>query len=552
MTAPKSLYRLGVMFGHAIAITCAAAAPASPRPNIVIIMADDMGFSDLGCYGGEIRTPVLDGLAAGGVRFTQFYNAARCCPTRAALLTGLYPHQAGMGWMTSGAKDRPGYRGDLSRDTLTIAEVLRPAGYATYMTGKWHVSRRDLPEGERPNWPRQRGFDRFYGTNKGGAGYFDPQMLVRDDTVITAASDAEYQPTQRYYYTDAIADQAARYVREHPRDGGRPFLLYVAFTAPHWPLQAPAAAIEKYKGWYDAGYEPVRRRRFERQKELGIVPEDARLSPAVGNWDEQSNRAWEARCMEVYAAQVEQMDAGVGRIIAALRETGHLDRTLILFLADNGGCAERMGRQPVAKPARPLATRDGRPIRDGPGVMPGPDDTFIAYGPDWANVSNTPFRLYKHWVHEGGIAAPLIAHWPAGIGRRGALEHQPAHVIDIMTTCLALSGASYPREINGRPATPLAGVSLLPAFAGKPLNRRAPICWEHEGNRAIRSGQWKLVAKGEDGPWELYDLTTDRAESHDLAAVHADRVSELSAEWQRWAERCQVLPINPFKVKQQH
>lgn len=533
----------------------AAAAPPTPtaaRPNIVIMMADDMGFSDLGCYGGEIRTPALDALAAGGVRFTQFYNAGRCCPTRAALLTGLYPHQAGMGYMTSGAKDLPGYRGDLSRETLTIAEVLRPAGYATYMTGKWHVSRQDLPSGDRPNWPRQRGFDRFYGTNKGGAGYFDPLMLVRDDTPITIATDSEYQPKQSYYYTDAIADQAARYIREHPRQDQRPFLLYVAFTAPHWPLHAPAAAVEKYRGWYDAGYEPIRSRRFERQKKLGVIPANARLSPLVGNWEEEPHRAWEARCMEVYAAQVEQMDAGVGRIVAALRETGELERTLVLFLADNGGCAEKMGRQPVPKPARPLATRDGRTIRDSPGAMPGPDDTFIAYGRNWANVSNTPFRLYKHWVHEGGIASPLIAHWPGGFARRGAIEHQPAHVIDLMTTCLALSGATYPRMVNGRPSTPPEGVSLLPALRGEPLNRTVPLAWEHEGNRAIRAGDWKLVAKGERGPWELYDLTADRAESQDLANVHPGRVRDLAAQWQRWAERCHVLPLNPFKAPQQH
>lgn len=531
----------------------ASPAPALARPNIVIVMADDMGFSDLGCYGGEIDTPVLDALAAGGLRFTQFYNAGRCCPTRASLLTGLYPHQAGMGWMTSGSKDHPGYRGDLSRDTPTLAEVVRPAGYATYMAGKWHVSRQDLPTGERPNWPRQRGFDRFYGTNKGGAGYFDPLMLVRDDTPITMATDPEYRPGQSYYYTDAIADQAGRYIHEHPRgDGRRPFLLYVAFTAPHWPLHAPAAAVAKYRGRYDAGYEPIRRRRFQRQQELGIVSANARLSPLVGNWEAESDRAWEARCMEVYAAQVEQMDSGVGRIVAALRETGELERTLVLFLADNGGCAEKMGRQPVPKPARPLATRDGRPIRDGPGTMPGPDDTFIAYGRNWANVSNTPFRLYKHWVHEGGIASPLIAHWPDGIARRAALEHQPAHLIDIMATCLALSGATYPRVVNGRSTTPPEGVSLLPALRGEPLNRTAPIAWEHEGNRAIRVGDWKLVAKGEGGPWELYDLTSDRAESQDLAGVQPERVRDLAAQWQRWAERCHVLPLNPFKAPQQH
>ena len=239
-----------------------------PPPNIVIILADDMGFCDLGCYGGEIRTPNLDALAAGGVRFTQFYNAGRCCPSRACLLTGLYPHQADVGWMTSGSLDRPGYRGELSRDAVTIAEVLHGAGYSTYMCGKWHLSKDDWPQGPRPNWPRQRGFDRFYGTNKGGGGYFDPDPLVRDDRRITAASDAEYRP-KHFYYTDAIADQAARFVSEHAgQHEDKPFFLYVAFTAPHWPLQAPAAAIAKYRGKYDGGYEPIRLRRFEREKQL--------------------------------------------------------------------------------------------------------------------------------------------------------------------------------------------------------------------------------------------------------------------------------------------
>ena len=529
-----------------------AGSPAASRPpNVVIILADDLGFSDLGCYGGEIRTPTLDALAANGVRFTQFYNAGRCCPTRAALLSGLYPHQAGMGWMTSRSLDVPGYRGDLSRDALTIAEVLRPAGYATYMTGKWHVSRNDAPEGPQPNWPRQRGFDRFYGTNKGGAGYFDPLLLVRDDHPITAASDPEYQP-EHYYYTDAIADQAARFVRENEGRGDKPFFLYAAFTAPHWPLHAPADAVARYRGAYDAGYERVRAGRFERQKQLGIVPADAQLPPGVGDWDKVTNKAWEARCMEVYAAQVELMDAGIGRVVEALRETGELERTLLLFLADNGGSGEQMGRRPVTRPARPLATRDGRPIRYGEGVMPGPDDTFIAYGHQWANVSNTPFRLYKHWVHEGGIATPLIAHWPGQLARRGALEHQPAHVIDIMPTVIALSGAHYPREVNGRRAAELPGVNLVPALAGEPLPRKEPIFWEHEGNRAVRDGQWKLVAKGSDGPWELYDIAADRAESRNLAAQHPDRAADMAARWQRWAERSQVLPLNPFGVGQAH
>jgi arylsulfatase len=548
-----------------IAPTLAVETTSQQRPNIVIVLADDMGFSDIGCFGGEISTPNIDALAAGGLRFSSFYNAGRCCPSRASLLTGQYPHQAGVGWMTSKSADLPGYRDELSRDAVTLAEVLRGAGYSTYMCGKWHVSRSDLPTGPEDNWPSRRGFDRFYGTNKGGAGYFDPQKLYREDTPISAPSDPEYKPAH-YYYTDAIADQASRFVHEHrQRQAAKPFFLYVAFTAPHWPLQAPADAVAKYKGKYDGGYQPIREKRFARQKELGIIPRDAELSPVAGDWDQQPDKHWEARCMEVYAAQVERMDAGVGRIISTLRDEGQLDQTLVLFLSDNGGCAEKMGRE--ATPASPAAskttaasgqsegvhppfTRDGRPVRDGKGVMPGPDDSFIAYGQNWANVSNTPFRRYKHWVHEGGISTPLIARWPGGISHRGEIERQPGHVIDLMPTCVALAGATYPKQFNGHAIKPMQGASLLPAFRGEPIGREAPLFWEHEGNRAIRSDRWKLVAKGADGPWELYDLDADRSELHDLSAAQPERVKELGAQWQRWAETSDVLPLNPFKIPQ--
>jgi arylsulfatase len=254
--------------------------------------------------------------------------------------------------------------------------------------------------------------------------------------------------------------------------------------------------------------------------------------------------------MEVYAAEVELMDAGIGRVVGALREIGQLDQTLVLFLSDNGGCAEKIGREPATRPARPESTRDGRTIRDGPATMPGPDDTFITYGRNWANVSNTPFRMYKHWVHEGGIATPLIAHWPATISRRGALEHQPGHVIDLMPTCIALSGAKDPVQINGDRAAPLPGVNLLPALEGKSTQRKDAIFWEHEGNRAMRLGQWKLVARGSDGQWELYDIAADRTELNDLAASNPDRVKDMAAQWDRWARSSNVFPLNPFDIRQ--
>lgn len=536
--------------------------PAAPRPNIVVILSDDMGYSDIGCYGGEIRTPTLDRLAAGGLRFSQFYNTARCCPTRASLLTGLYPHQAGMGHMTSRPQSqasRPdAYRGELSHEAVTIAEVLRESGYGTYMCGKWHVTGNVDPDDDKSNWPLQRGFDRYYGTLVGGGNYFDPGRLTRDNVLIAPAVDPEYRP-RHYYYTDAISDNAARFVRDHKRTAGdRPFFLYVAYTAAHWPMQAPEEAIAEYRGRYDAGYEPVRRARFERMKQMGLIDPAWTLSPAPGTWDEVKHKAWESRCMEVYAAMIDRMDDGIGRIVEALEQEGLADNTLVLFMQDNGGCAEAMGRtddptwhlenlQPM-KPDElqnryrpPMQTRDGKPVLGGPGVMPGGPDTYIAYGRNWANVSNTPFREYKHWVHEGGISTPLVAHWPKGIARRGEIERQPGHLIDIMATCVELAGAKYPSEHDGHAIRPMEGLSLAPAFDGKPLDREA-IYWEHEGNRAIRMGKWKLVAKEPGGPWELYDIDADRTEMHDLSKRESQRTAAMAAGWEAWAKRTGAVP----------
>jgi arylsulfatase len=542
--------------------SCSALLAAERRPNLIIILADDVGYSDLGCYGSEIATPNLDALAQGGVRFTQFYNTARCCPTRASLLTGLYPHQAGVGHMV-GDYGKDGYRGDLNRRSVTLAEAVKSAGYRTYAVGKWHVTPADTAAklADHHNWPLQRGFDRYYGTIHGAGSYWDPSSLVSDNTLITAANDPDYQPAE-FYYTDAITDHATKFVREHVRDHrDEPFLMYVAYTAAHWPMHARERDIAKYKGRYDAGYDAIRAARWEKQKKLGVVDPAWGLSPQAGNWAAVKNKEFEARCMEVYAAMLTVMDEGVGRIVTELKADGQFDNTVICFLQDNGACAEANGRSgefvpraaqptlpPMAKDAqqsngKPHQTRDGYPVRDGYGVLPGPADTFIAYGRDWANVSNTPFREYKHWVHEGGISTPLIVHWPAGIpaARRGQLEAQPGHLIDLMATCVDLSGAKYPTEFAGQKIKPMEGVSLRPALAGQPLQRTQPIFWEHEGNRAIRAGQWKLVSKQAKG-WELYDIATDRAELHDLAAKYPDRVRELSAQWEAWAKRADVLP----------
>jgi len=552
-----NLLRLLTVFAAALAF-----ARAADRPNIIVILSDDMGYSDLGCYGSEIATPNLDALAAGGVRFTQFYNNARCCPTRASLLTGLYSHQAGIGHMVED-RGAEAYRGDLNRRSVTLAEALKPAGYRNYAVGKWHVTPGKTAEAmaDHHNWPLQRGFDRYYGTINGSGSFWDPHGLVRDNREITIANDSAYQPAE-YYYTDAISDHTTRFIREHARDHARePFLLYVAYTAAHWPMHARESDIAKYRGRYDGGYGPIAAARWEKQKKLGVVQASWGLPPPAEDWAQVANREFEARCMEVYAAMVESMDQGIGRIVAELKSQGQLDNTLILFLQDNGGCAETNGRvgnfQPRAdRPSLPLLdknvahygnqptqTRDGWPVRQGYGVLPGPADTFVAYGRGWANVSNTPFREYKHWVHEGGISTPLIVHWPAGIpaARRGRLEAQPGHLIDLMATCVDVAGAKYPAQLNGNAIQPMEGVSLRPALTGAALSRTQPIFWEHEGNRAIRVGPWKLVSKHPAG-WELYNLETDRTEQHDVAAQQPERVKQMAGQWEAWAQRVGVQP----------
>lgn len=541
------------------AVPLVARGSSPPRPNIIIIMSDDMGYSDIECYGGEIRTPTLNRLADGGVRFSQFYNMARCCPTRASLLTGLHPHQAGMGHMTGAPKNRNEYwRGNLSDRAVTIAQVLKTGGYATYMCGKWHVTRRERAGDEPYNWPLQRGFDRFYGTITGAGSFYDPTTLTRDNTMITPENDPEYHP-EHFYYTDAISDNAARYIAEHKAGkAGQPFFLYVAYTAAHWPMHAPEESIAKYRGVYDGGYEPIRQARFRRLRDSGLINPRWALSPQFGDWSKVEHKSWEARCMEVYAAMIDRMDEGIGRIVDQLEKDRLLDDTLIFFLQDNGGCAERQGRteppawdlkdlQPMGPDELqtriwpPMQTRDGRAVRGGPDVMPGGPDTYIAYGEAWANVSNTPFREYKHWVHEGGIATPLIAHWPRGIQRRGAIDHQPGQVIDLMATCVDLAGAEYPTSNDGKSIHPLEGKSLAPAFTGRAIDRDA-LYWEHEGNRAVRMGKWKLVAKGPAGAWELYDLENDRTELHDLSSQQPERVAMMVAKWEAWARRAGVLP----------
>jgi arylsulfatase A-like enzyme len=514
------------------AIACGThAADSAARPNIVIILADDMGYSDLGCYGGEIPTPVLDGLASGGLRFTRFYNSARCCPTRASLLTGLHPHQAGIGHMVDDS-GLPGYRGKLGNDCVTLAEVLRGAGYQTLMTGKWHVTL--SPYGgkkgnmDRDTWPLQRGFDRFYGTLAGGGNYYSPVSLTRDNEPLDPPKN------KGYYYTDAISDEAASLIRATKAE--RPLFLYLAYTAPHWPLHAPEEEIRKHEDAYRAGWDEVRRQRHQRMTGAGLLEKGCPLSPrgkGIPAWEDARHKEWEIRRMATHAAMVSLMDRAIGRVMDALRDTGRFDNTLVMFLSDNGASSEVIGGK---------QGRHGTFPRGGttPDIMPGPADTYASFGPEWANVSNTPFRLYKQHTHEGGTATPLVVHWPKGVSARGELRHQPAQLVDVMPTVVEASGAIYPKDRKGVAVTPMQGISLVPAFRGETPPER-PLFFEHQGNRAVRLGHWTLVSS-HSKPWELYDTSVDRTETANLAANMPDKVAEMESLYRKWAARCKVAP----------
>ncbi|MCU0781586.1 MAG: arylsulfatase [Akkermansiaceae bacterium] len=500
----------------ALLAVCGSAGAA--KPNIIVILVDDMGFSDLGCYGSEIPTPHLDALAAGGLRFTQFYNTARCCPTRASLLTGLYPHQTGVGHMVED-RGAPGYRGRLNDRCATFAEVLKPAGYFTAMSGKWHVGQ----NGGVTPWGR--GFDRSL--NAAAGGFYQPsspkaQLFLNGEKI---ANDDPRLPKD-WYSTDLWTGFGLKFIDE-ALAAKKPFFLYLAHNAPHFPLQAPAADIARFRGKYSAGWDALSQRRHARQVELGIVDQRWRPAPrpaAVAAWDDltAAERDRFDHLMAVYAAVVARMDRSIGDLVGGLKQRGVLDNTLILFMSDNGGNAE----------AGPSGRSQGDPTA-------GASDWFC--GESWAFLQNTPFRRYKHFNHEGGIATPLIAHWPAGITAKNELRHQPAHLIDIMATCVEVGGATYPEQLNGKPVLPAEGRSLVPAFANQPLRRDA-LFWEHEGNAAIRAGDMKLVRLGRNGPWELYDLKADRTEQHDLARAKPELAAELAAKWEAWAQRTQVIP----------
>ena len=478
-----------------------------------------MGFSDIGCYGSEIPTPNLDKLAAGGLRFTQFYNTARCCPTRASILTGLYPHQAGVGHMT-GDDGVPGYRGRLNDRCVTIAEVLHTAGYMTLMTGKWHVGQ------EHGVVPWLRGFDRSLNAPAGGFYYGDGD---RAQVFLNGTRLANDDPTlpKDWYSTDLWTDYGIKFIDE-ARAAKRPFFLYLAHNAPHFPLQAPQDEIARFRGRYKIGWDKLRQERHAKQIELGVVDKAWPLSPrpdVVRAWDtltpDQQDRF--DHVMAIYAATLAHVDTAIGRLVDALRQRGALDNTMILFLSDNGANAE--------------SGPDGRLE----GAVPGSARSVVFEGQSWATLSNTPLRRYKHFNHEGGISTPLIVHWPERIKTPGQLRQQPGHLVDVMATCVDVAGATYPKEFNGRPIEPMEGKSLVPALDDRPIERDA-LYWEHEGNAAIRVGDWKLVRLGRGGPWELYNLKVDRTEQHDLAVAEPQRAKELAEKWDAWAERTHVKP----------
>lgn len=514
------------------------------KPNVVLILNDDMGYSDLGCYGGEVQTPNLDRLARNGLRFSQFYNTARCSPSRASLMTGLHPHQTGVGILTYDSGPE-GYAGNLNHRCVTIPQALKANGYRTYMSGKWHVASSLTKPTD--TWPLQRGFDEFYGTIIGAGSFYDPNTLTRGNDNIEHEAHAP-----GFFYTDAISDQAVEYIERHQREhAGTPFFEYVAYTAPHWPLHAHDEDIARYKGRFDHGWDALREERLERLVRWGILDKQWQLSPRDPTqpaWTDTGHQAWLARCMEVYAAQIDRMDQGIGRILDALERTGQLDNTLVIFLADNGACAEDIPENvPIDELVEKLMiarshTRSGEPVHFGndPSRMPGPENTYQSYGQAWANLSNTPFRYYKHFIHEGGISTPLIFHWPAGIEAKDGIRHAPGFLPDIMATILDLTGTAYPATFEGHAIAPLEGTSLAPAFARDGIER-GPMFWEHEGNAAVRIGKWKLV-RAYPGPWELYDMDTDRTELFDLAAQHPERVADMKQQYEAWAARCGVIP----------
>ena len=491
---------------------------AKRRPNIIVVMADDMGFSDLGCYGGEIKTPNLDRLAKEGMRFSQFYNCALCGPSRAALMTGLHPHQVGISRWT----------GLLNKRCATLFELLKGAGYQTCAVG-----RLDMVTAE--NWHETKNISRYVDRYFGSTGHQGPGNYFADVRNNDFYRDGKpYSIPKGGYKTDLITDFVVEFIRE--ADASQPFFVYMGHYAPHWPLHAKEKDIAKYRELYrDVGWDKVRQQRLERLINLNILPPETKLAPLDSRarpWQQAKNKDWEAERMAVYAAQIDSLDQSMGRVIETLQATGADENTLIFFLSDNG--ASDMGSRQLDKQGQTWRT-DGTPTRAGnrPDIMPGPGDTFATAGPAWSSVANTPFHQHKNTTYEGGIASPLVVWWPKVVEKGDGISTELSHVTDIPATVLDVAGVKYPTQFNERRVTPLAGKSLLPVMQGHHREGHGTLCWNTSGSRAVREGNWKLVSMP-DGRWKLYDLSQDRTEQHDLAAEHPRRVSSMAKEFQRW------------------
>lgn len=501
----------------------------SVKPNIVLIMADDLGFSDLGCFGSEIRTPHLDKLAQEGLRITQFYNSGRCCPSRAALLTGLYPHQAGVGDMVQD-KGTPAYQGYLSKNSVTIAQLLKTAGYNTIVSGKWHVGL--VPSA----WAVNRGFDQSFTLQNNGSSYFNSEPLYNDGRTVTFLLNG--RPIQRSdtsrYLTQAITDFAIQSI-ERVKDQPDPFFLYLAYNAPHWPIQALPEDIARYKGKYMQGWDALRESRYRKLISLGVIKKEWKLSPRyekAAEWNMLSDAEkdqWDTR-MAIYAAMIDRMDQCIGQVLAKLKAIGRDRNTLVIFISDNGGSGD--------------AVREWNYVTQKTGE-PGSVHSIDSYDPPWGNASNTPFQLFKKNTHEGGIASPFIAWFPGKI-KGNALSKQVSHITDILPTILETAGVSYPQTFGEEKLTPLVGSSLVSLFQNPQTTSTKTLCWEHEGSRAIRKGDWKLVAET-DQPWELYDLGNDRTETVNLALRYPQKVKELETEYLEWAAEVGVVDWHTIK-----
>lgn len=507
------------MVKHLPLLTAAGLLPAAvlaqERPNIVLIMADDMGYSDLGCMGSEINTPNLDSLAANGVLMTNFCNTSKSCPSRASLLTGLYSWRAGMGDMTNTHSLYPEYQGWLNENCVTIAEVLGESGYSTYISGKWHVG------DDKQYWPERRGFNQTFHIPNGGGIYFYPSKFPQRANRKLYRNDVEQFPEEGWYATDGFGDVAVEYICRQENQQ-KPFFLYVPFTAPHYPLQAKQEDIAKYQGVYDAGYAAIRAQRFRRQRELGVLEGEFELSEATHpDWESVADKPREASRMAAYAAQIDCIDQNVGKIVKALKEKGLYDNTVIIFLSDNGAVMNHFD--------------------DTPDVPYGSEYCWASIG-KWQNVSNTPFREGKGREYEGGIKTPLIFHWPAGLGKTGVKVRDYAHITDIMPTCIELAGAKYPKEFHGHRILSCDGYSLIPLLRGRHVRQNRVLFFDHEGWSGLRKGRWKIDRRKGSTDWELYDLKNDPYENVNLAGKHPRRLKRLASKWEKMAAQMGVRP----------